>query len=130
MQPAHEERHQDDIAAEANRIFENYARKADDIAKDHQREASKKVGALVEKLRKRIGSINESGLTPFAKEELDIVERRLNDVEHMVDESWASYLRRNERIAVSYLPLREKKRAMHIGPEPPMVSRYLGRDVA
>jgi hypothetical protein len=75
---------QDDIAAEANRIFEAYARKADDIAKDHQREASKKVSALVDKLRKRLASINESGLTPFAKEELDIVERRLDDVEHMV----------------------------------------------
>ncbi|HEY5924525.1 MAG TPA: hypothetical protein VIV11_22760 [Kofleriaceae bacterium] len=77
---------QDDIAAEANRIFEAYARKADDIAKEHQREASKKVSALVDKLRKRLGSVNESGLTPFAKEELDIVERRLNDVEHMVDD--------------------------------------------
>jgi hypothetical protein len=77
---------QDDIASEANRIFEAYARKADDIAKDHQREASKKVSALVDKLRKRLGAINESGLTPFAKEELDIVERRLNDVEHMVDD--------------------------------------------
>ena len=50
-------------------------------------------------------------------------------VEHMIDESWASYLRRNERIAVSYLPLREKKRAMQIGDEPPQVTRYLGRQV-
>ncbi|MBL0212695.1 MAG: hypothetical protein IPQ07_02310 [Myxococcales bacterium] len=75
---------QDDIAAEANRIFESYAEKADEVAKDRRREASKKVGALVEKLRKRIAEINESGLTPFAKEELDIVERRLGDVEHMV----------------------------------------------
>jgi len=77
---------QDDIAAEANRIFESYARKADDIAKDHQREASKKVASLVDKLRKRLGAINEAGLTPFAKEEIDIVERRLDDVEHMVDD--------------------------------------------
>jgi hypothetical protein len=75
---------QDDIAAEANRIFEAYAEKADDLAKDHRREASKKVGALVDKLRRRIREINETGLTPFAKEELEIVERRLNDVEHMV----------------------------------------------
>jgi hypothetical protein len=75
---------QDDIAAEANRIFEAYAEKADDLAKDHRREASKKVGALVDKLRRRIRDINETGLTPFAKEELEIVERRLNDVEHMV----------------------------------------------
>lgn len=77
---------QDDIAAEANRIFEQYARKADDLAKDHRREASKKVTALVDKLRKRLNAIDESGLTPFATEELDIVRRRLDDVEHMVND--------------------------------------------
>jgi len=75
---------QDDIAAEANRIFEAYAEKADEVAKDHRREASKKVSALVDKLRKRLADIGESGLTPFAKEELDIVQRRILDVEHMV----------------------------------------------
>lgn len=75
---------QDDIATEANRIFEQYARKADDMAREHKREASKKVSALVDKLRKRLGAINESGLTPFAKEELDIVDRRITDVEKMV----------------------------------------------
>jgi hypothetical protein len=79
-------RDQDDIAAEANRIFEAYARKADDLAKDNRREASKKVGVLVDKLRKRLDGIDESGLTPFAKEELDIVQRRLADVEKMVDD--------------------------------------------
>ena len=51
-------------------------------------------------------------------------------VEHMVDESWASYLRRNERIAASYLPLRVRKKAMHLGPDAPVVTRYVGRDVA
>ncbi|HEU4727803.1 MAG TPA: hypothetical protein VFT22_07945, partial [Kofleriaceae bacterium] len=75
---------QDDIAAEANRIFEAYAEKADEVARDHRREASKKVTTLIDKLRRRIREINESGLTPFAKEELDIVERRIADVEHMV----------------------------------------------
>jgi len=75
---------QDDIAAEANRIFEAYAEKADEIAKGNRREASKKIGPLVDKLRRRLHDITESGLTPFAKEELDIVERRLADVEHMV----------------------------------------------
>jgi hypothetical protein len=75
---------QDDIASEANRIFEAYAEKADELAKDHRREAAKKVGTLVDKLRHRIKDINEAGLTPFAKEELDIVSRRLDDVEHMV----------------------------------------------
>ena len=77
---------QDDIAAEANRIFEAYAEKADEVAKDHRREASKKVSALVDKLRHRLHDITENGLTPFAKEELDIVERRLADVEHMVND--------------------------------------------
>jgi hypothetical protein len=77
---------QDDIAAESNRIFESYAEKADEVAKDHRREASKKVGALLDKLRRRLHDVNESGLTPFAKEELDIVERRLADVEHMVND--------------------------------------------
>ena len=75
---------QDDIAAEANRIFEDYAEKADEVAKEHRREASKVVAALVDKLRHRIASLDEAGLTPFAKEELDIVQRRLTDVEHMV----------------------------------------------
>src|SRR6185503_19382962 len=41
---------------------------------------------LVDKLRRRLAQINESGLTPFAKEELDIVQRRVNDVEKMVDD--------------------------------------------
>src|SRR5262249_47537418 len=36
-------RDQDDIAAEANRIFDAYAQKADEVARDHRREASKKV---------------------------------------------------------------------------------------
>jgi DNA ligase D-like protein (predicted polymerase) len=50
-------------------------------------------------------------------------------VEQFVDESWASYLRRNERISASYLPLRERKRAMHIGPDAPAITRYIARDV-
>jgi hypothetical protein len=77
-------RDQDDIASESNRIFESYAEKADEVARDHRREAAKKAGALIEKLRRRLHDINEAGLTPFAKEELDIVERRLADVERMV----------------------------------------------
>lgn len=75
---------QDDIAAEANRLFESYAQKADEVARDHKREAAKKIGAIIERLKRRLDAINESGLTPFAKEEMDIVDRRLADVEHMV----------------------------------------------
>ncbi len=75
---------QDDIATEANRLFEAYAQKADEVAREHKREASKKISAIVDKLKHRLDAINESGLTPFAKEEMDIVDRRLADVEHMV----------------------------------------------
>jgi hypothetical protein len=74
---------QDDIAAEANRVFESYAEKADEVARGNRREATRRVGPLVDKLRRRLHDIDEAGLTPFAKEELDVVERRLGDVEHM-----------------------------------------------
>jgi hypothetical protein len=77
---------QDDIAAEAGRIFDSYAAKADEVAKDRRRDASKKIQPLVDKLRKRLKDVENQGLTPFAKEELDIVERRLADVEHMVSD--------------------------------------------
>ena len=75
---------QDDIAAEASRIFDSYAQKADEMAKEHKRDAGKKVGALVDKIRRKLKEVDEAGLTPFAKEELDIVARRLDDVEKMV----------------------------------------------
>jgi hypothetical protein len=75
---------QDDIAAESNKLFEDYAHKADEVARDHKREASKKIGPLVDRLRHRLESIDDNGLTPFAKEEMDIVQRRLNDVDKMV----------------------------------------------
>lgn len=75
---------QDDIAAESGRIFDNYAHKARELARDHRREASKTIGSLVDKVRRRIASIDEVGLTPFAKEELDIVSRRITDLERMV----------------------------------------------
>ena len=50
-------------------------------------------------------------------------------IEHMVDESWAAYVRRNERVAASYLSLRERKHALHRGPGAPAVARYVGRSV-
>jgi hypothetical protein len=75
---------QDDIAAEANRVFEAYAEKADEVARGNRREAARRIGPLVDKLRRRIHDVNEAGLTPFAKEEMDVVEKRLSDVEHMV----------------------------------------------
>lgn len=77
---------QDDIAAEASRIFDEYAAKIDRLSEENQKEASKKIGALLERLRRRLSAIPDAGLTPFATEELDIVQRRLVDLEHMVDD--------------------------------------------
>ncbi|MEZ4360314.1 MAG: hypothetical protein R3B48_09045 [Kofleriaceae bacterium] len=79
-------RDEDDIAAEASRIFDEYAAKIDHLSEDNQREASKKIGALVDRLRRRLASIPDAGLTPFATEELDIVQRRLADLEHMISD--------------------------------------------
>ena len=75
---------QDDIAGEASRIYDAYSAKAASVARDHRREASRSVGPLIDKLRKRLEAIDEAGLTPFAKEEMDTVQRRLDDVERMV----------------------------------------------
>jgi hypothetical protein len=75
---------QDDIAAEADQIFDRYADKADDLARAHGRDAQKKTSALIDKLRRKLDDVPRAGLTPFADEELDIVRRRLDDVSRMV----------------------------------------------
>ena len=50
-------------------------------------------------------------------------------IEHMVDESWASYLRRNERVSASYVPLRDRKHSFHRGPGGPQVTRYIACEI-
>ncbi len=50
-------------------------------------------------------------------------------IEYFVDESWVEYRRRNDRVTAYHIALREKKRAMHIGDEPPLVSRYIAQPV-
>jgi len=77
---------QSDIAAEADRMFERYADKADKLMEDLGKEAKRRLSATLEKLRERVRAVPESGLTPFAQEELDIVERRLDDLGHMLDD--------------------------------------------
>lgn len=77
---------QRDIAADSSRIFDSYARKAKELAREHRREASKATETFIDKLRKRINAIDEVGLTPFAQDELDIVLRRFTDLEQMVDD--------------------------------------------
>jgi len=51
-------------------------------------------------------------------------------IEHFIDESWAEYVRRNERMTVSYAELRERKQALHLRPEAPIIRRFVARPVA
>lgn len=46
-------------------------------------------------------------------------------VEVVVDDSWVDHLRRFDRVTTSDISLRDRKRAFHLGDEPPRVSRYL-----
>jgi MFS family permease len=50
-------------------------------------------------------------------------------IEHLVDESWAEYVRRNERVSSSYNLLRERKLAFHQGDSPPLVRRFVAGPV-
>jgi hypothetical protein len=77
---------QAEIAAEADRLFERYADKADQMMEDLGKEAKKRLSSTLDRLRDRIEAVPPSGLTPFAQEELDIVERRLDDLEQMLED--------------------------------------------
>lgn len=74
---------QDDIAAEASRIFDRYAARVDSSARAQSASTAPKVSALVARIRARLAEAPGSGLTPFSTEELEIVDRRLDDVERM-----------------------------------------------
>ena len=50
-------------------------------------------------------------------------------IEHLVDESWAEYVRRNERVTAAYVALREQKNAFHTLDEAPVVRRFVAQAV-
>ena len=79
-------RDQADIAAEADRIFESYADRADDLMQDLARGAQRRLGAAVDRLQEKLDNVPDGGLTPFAREELEIVEKRLTDLERMLQD--------------------------------------------
>jgi MFS family permease len=51
-------------------------------------------------------------------------------LEYIIDESWVEHLRRFERMTSTEVTLRERKLAFHLGPEPPVVSRFVAEPVA
>jgi hypothetical protein len=77
---------QTDIAAEADQIFDRYAERADQLMRDLGKSAQRKLGTTLDKLRDRIAGVPDSGLTPFAREELEIVGKRLEDVARMLND--------------------------------------------
>ncbi len=79
-------RDQADIAAEADRIFERYAERADDLMHDLARGAQRRLGVTVDRLQEKLDKVPDGGLTPFAREELEIVDKRLADLERMLED--------------------------------------------
>jgi hypothetical protein len=79
-------RDQADIAAEADKIFERYADRADDLMHDLARGAQRRLGATVDRLQEKLDHVPDGGLTPFAREELEIVDKRLADLERMLED--------------------------------------------
>jgi MFS family permease len=50
-------------------------------------------------------------------------------LEYILDESWIEHLRRFERFTTYDVALRERRLALHQGPQPPLVQRYVGEKV-
>ena len=50
-------------------------------------------------------------------------------IEYIVEESWVEHLRRFERMPAAEVVLRDRKQALHVGAEPPVVTRYVAEPV-
>jgi hypothetical protein len=77
-------RDQEDIAEAADELWDSYAERADEMMRDKAREMRKQLDRTIEKLREQLDEIPEDGLTTFSKEELELVETRLEDLERML----------------------------------------------
>lgn len=75
---------QKSLAREADDLWERYAARADEMMRDSVDETRRQVTGTLEKLRRRLDQVAKEDLTPFAQEELEIVEARLADVAEML----------------------------------------------
>ena len=50
-------------------------------------------------------------------------------IEQIVDESWTEHLRRFDRVTSGDVALRERKLAFHIREAPPLVTRYVVKEI-
>lgn len=79
-------RDQDDIAQATDEVWERYAEKADDLMRDTAKDTRRKLARSIEKLQQKLDSIPADGLTPFASEELAIVDNRVKDLKEMLSD--------------------------------------------
>ena len=75
---------QKQLAGDADELWERYAARADELMRDNADETRRQVMGTLDKLRRRIDQVPPDDLTPFAQEELEVVEARLADVESML----------------------------------------------
>ncbi len=75
---------QQDIADKAEEIYKRYADSVSKLQDGRASEAQKAAKETLKKLRKKVSKIPKKGLTRFAKEELDILNKRLDDTEAML----------------------------------------------
>ncbi|ACY15675.1 hypothetical protein [Haliangium ochraceum] len=75
---------QKELAADAEDLWERYAARADEMMRDNVDDTRRAVGETLDKLRRRLEQVSDDDLTPFAQEELEIVETRLSEVEEML----------------------------------------------
>lgn len=73
-----------EIAESAQSIWDRYAARADEMMREEAKDTRRRVSKLQERLNKGLAELPDNGLTPFAKEELDIAESRLADVDKML----------------------------------------------
>ncbi len=74
------------LARDADALWERYAARADEMMQGKVEETRRQADKILEKLQRRLQQVPERHLTPFAKEEFEIVGSRLRDVREMLDD--------------------------------------------
>src|SRR5690606_19416810 len=77
---------QGEVAREAEDIQRRYAERAAQILRQSQDELRGGLGETLARLRDRLERVPRDSLTPYSKEELEVVERRLADLERTLKE--------------------------------------------
>ncbi|MCP4445230.1 MAG: hypothetical protein GY811_07800 [Myxococcales bacterium] len=75
---------QDDIATEASDVYQRYADAVTELQKGESADVQKSAGETLKKLNRAVDNIPPAGLTPFTREEMTVLEKRLEDAETML----------------------------------------------